>query len=233
MEELNCKTVRRALWEYPGGDYASGILSEEERAGIDLHLDDCGECVLHRGEVRSLRSGLRHLPSVGVPQILTTRLRVLASRERARRLVRRDFASWAEELRSRARLFFDNLLRPFAVPAAGGILMSCLCFGTLVGTLHVGPDWANDLPVGISSELAIDELSPFTCDGKDVMVQLSVDSEGNVTDYELPQAAHASPEELREIGNLVLYSTFSPAVRMGRRVASKRFFLIQHSSVKG
>jgi hypothetical protein len=229
METMSCKAVRESLW-----DYTSGILAEEERAGIESHLSDCRECVLHRVEVRSMRSGLRHLPSVNVPELLNTRLRVLASRDRSRRLVRRDFASWLTEQKFRLRLVFDNLFRPFALPAAGGILASCLCFGTVVDTLHVGPEWQNDLPLGISSEVAIDELSPFSCDGKDVMVQLSVDSDGKVTDFELqPERSHASPEELHEIGNLVLYSKFSPAVRLGRPVASKRLFYIQHSSVKG
>jgi hypothetical protein len=100
-------------------------------------------------------------------------------------------------------------------------------------TLVLPRDWENDLPVGISTEVAINELSPFICGGQDLLVQLSVDSQGNVTDYELPHAAHASPEQIQEIGNLVLYSTFSPAVRLGRRVASKRLFYLGHISVKG
>jgi hypothetical protein len=228
MEAMTCKAVRQSLW-----DYTSGTVADDERMNIECHLSECHECVLHRGEVRSLRSGLRHLPPVNVPDLLNTRLRVLASRDRSRRLVRRDFDTWIADQKSRARLFFDNLLRPFAVPAAGGILASCLCFGMIVDTLHAGPVWDNDIPIGITTEIAINELSPFSCGGKDVMVQLSVDSEGNVTDFELQPAARASAEELHEIGNLVLYSTFSPAVRAGRRVASKRLFFIQHSSVKG
>jgi len=228
MENLNCKAVRGSLW-----DYTSGLIDEAVRQDIDAHLDRCDECVLHRGEVRSLRSGLRHLPSVNVPELLTTRLRVLGSRDRSRRLIRRDFASWIHEQKLRAQLFFDNLLRPFAVPAAGGILASCVCFGIVAYNLPVTVDWENDLPVGVSTEVAIDEVSPFSCNGKDVSVQLSVDSRGNVTDYELLPGTSASPEEMQEIGNLVLYSTFSPAVRMGRRVAGKRVFTIKHISIKG
>ena len=228
MNELNCSAVRSSLW-----DYTSGTIDERDRAEIESHLRECRECVLHRGEVRSLRQGLNNLPALGVPELLNTRLRVLASRDRSRRLERRDFASWVAEQGSRFRLFFDNLLRPFAVPAAGGILASVLCFGTVLDTLHVMPEWDNDIPLGISTEVAIDELSPFSCGGHDVKVQLSVDSTGNVTDYELPDSGHASPEELQEIGNLVLYSSFSPAVRAGRAVASKRFVIISHISVKG
>jgi hypothetical protein len=228
MNELNCNTVRSSLW-----DYTSGTIDESDRAEIESHLSECRDCVLRRGEVRSLRQGLRHLPVPGVPELLNTRLRVLASRDRSRRLVRRDFASWMSEQRSRARLCFENLFRPFAVPAAGGILASFLCFGTVLDTLHLTTEWDNDIPVGISTEVAIDELSPFSCDGHDVKVQLSVDSTGKVTNYELSDSPHASPEELQEVGNLVLYSSFSPAVRSGKPVASKRFVIISHISVKG
>ncbi|HVW85527.1 MAG TPA: zf-HC2 domain-containing protein [Bryobacteraceae bacterium] len=228
MEELNCKTVRRSLWDYVGG-----ALDASERREIGWHLEACRECELHQAEVRSLRSGLRHLPVRHVPPMVNTRLRVLASRERSRQLARQDFASWMAEQKSRAKLFFDNLLKPFAVPAAGGVLASFLCFGVIVDNLHVIQDLRNDLPVGISTDVAIDELTPFSFRGQDLMVQLTVDSTGHVTDFELPQTANPTPAELQEIGNLVLYSTFTPAFRFGRPVASKRYFYIGHISVKG
>jgi hypothetical protein len=233
MEGLDCRSVRRLLWDHASGDYKTGMIAQSERIAVDAHLDDCRECLLHRGEVRSLHSGLRHLPAMKVPPMLNTRLRVLASRDRSRRLVRRDFASWIAEMKSVAKLFFDNLLRPFALPAAGGILASTLCFGVVVDNIHLPQNWENDLPVGISTEVAVEEWSPFSYGSKDVLVQLTVDSQGHVTDYALPEAAHASPEELQEIGNLVLYSTFSPAMRLGQRVAGKRWFNLGHYSVKG
>lgn len=227
-EALACGAVRQSLW-----DYLAGALEGPGAQAIERHLNLCRECAVHSGEIRSMRTGLRHLPAVNVPGMLETRLRVLASRERVRYMVRRDFGSWLEEQKSRARLFFDNLLRPFAVPAAGGILASCLCFGLVADTLRIPLDWDNDIPLGVSSDVSIDELSPFSCGGSDVAVQLSVDSQGYVTDYELLHAAQATSDELHEVGNLVLYSTFSPAVRMGRKVASKRVFLIRHMSIKG
>ncbi len=207
-------------------------MPDSVRHGIAAHLNDCQECSLHVREVRSLRSGLRHLPQVQVPSILTTRLLIAASRDRSRRLARRDFSAWLRFRKSRARLFFDNLLKPFAVPAAGGILTSFLCFGMLIDTLHVTPHWDDEIPLGMFTEVKIDELSPFSCGSRDVMVQLTVDAQGNVTDYAVPSAT-ASAEEKQEIGNLVLYSTFTPATRFGQAVSSKRLLFISHMSVKG
>jgi hypothetical protein len=197
-----------------------------------MHLRDCQECELHRAEVRSLRTGLRSLRAKTVSPLLTTRLRVVASRERSRRLLRQDFAVRMRELRSRARLLFDNLLRPIAVPAAGGILASFLCFGVIVDTLHFHSQWQNDMPVGLFTQVTMDDVSPFSVSGGDVMVQLTVDAEGRVIDFEVPQGT-ASAEELPEIGNLVLYSKFSPATAFGQRVAGKILVNIHHINIRG
>ena len=230
MEELDCKSVRPFLW-----DYAANSLGKDAAWRIEAHLGVCRECELRHEEVQSVRSGLKSLPFRNPPVFLETKLRVLASRDRSRRLVRRDFAAWLADRKARAALLVDHLLKPFAVPAAGGILCSFLCFGIIVNTLHLhyDTDWQNDIPIGISTEVAIDQLSPFTFNGDDVMVQLTIDSEGRVTDYYLPQKTNASPEELQQIGNLVLFSTFTPATRDGRRVSSKRMFYLGHISVKG
>ena len=227
MEELNCKSVRRSLWDYIAGQPRGGLPPAE------LGISAVPRCDLHRKE--SALPALRtEAPSVcarsGHSEYPPARN---CSRERARRLARRDFQTFFKDQRSRAKLFFDNLLKPFAVPAAGGILASFLCFGVIVDTLHIGPNWQSELPMGISSEVAFDELSPFDCDRKDVMLELSVDSNGKVTDWQLRPTGAASPEDIREIGNLVLYSTFTPAVRSGWPVSSKRVVFMSHINVKG
>jgi hypothetical protein len=210
-----------------------GAAGDPNPGQIDLHLDACRDCQMRLWEVRSMLSGLKHLPLAHVPPILTTRLQILASRERSRLLVRRDFKAFVRDLGSRARLFFDNLLKPFAVPAAGGILASVLCFGVIVDTLHVVPDWDNDMPMGLFTEVMIDEPSPFACNGRDVMVQLTIDSGGHVTDFALPQDRNPLPDEMLEIGNAVQFTSFTPARRFGQPVSSKRLLLISHISIKG
>jgi hypothetical protein len=227
MEDSNCKSVRSSLW-----DYAGGTLSAFEHETVAVHLTECRECALHRAEVRSLRTGLKALPAKVVSPLLATKLKVVASREHSRHMLRRDLAARMAELRSRARLIFDNLLRPIAVPAAGGILASVLCFGIIVDTLHVHPEWQNDIPVGLFTKVTIDDMTPFSVNGKDVIVQLTVDASGNVSDFEIPQG-NASPEEMREIGNLVLYSSFSPATAFGQRVTGKILVNIHHINIRG
>ena len=228
METLNCRSVRVNVWEY-----VAGTLAEAEREIVSQHLGECRDCAAHRAEVRSLQMGLKSLPAHNLSPMLETRLQVIASRERSRRLRRLDLAAWLREMRAEFRLLFDNLLRPLAVPAAGGLLASCLCFGVIVDNLHIHQSFANDIPVGLYSQVSIENLSPFSVGGKEnVMVLLNVDENGQVTDFTVPQG-NATPDELNQIGNLVLYSTFIPARAFGQRVSSKVLVAIQHVNIKG
>jgi len=230
---LECRNARKSMWDFVAGSLVASELTDAERGSVAMHMEACRECTLHRLEVQSLRTGLRHLPQVRVSGLLNAQLRVLASKERWRNETHRDWRSRFEEARWRVGLFVDNLLKPFAVPAAGGLLASFFCFFIIVDTLHITPSLENDVPVGLYTEVMIDELSPFGFHGRDVMVQLTVDAEGKVTDFEVLQAEVASLEEVRDIGNLVLFSTFTPATRFGQRVSSKRLFAIRHISVTG
>lgn len=228
MKEVNCGSVRASLW-----DYTAGTLDESSREMVAEHLRECRECDLHRAEVRSVSIGLKSLPQLQTSELLRTRLRVIASRERSRRILRQNLASRMAELRSRMKLVFDNLLRPIAIPAAGGLLASFICFGAIVDTLQFHPDWDDDIPVGVYTQVAIDDVSPFTVNsGQDVLVELTIDRNGNVIGFEVPQGT-TSPDELKEIGNLVLYSSFTPAMAFGDRVSSKMLVHIQHVNVRG
>jgi hypothetical protein len=226
--EVTCSSVRSSLW-----DFTAGTLDPEATGMVAAHLDDCRDCRLHRAEVGSLSSGLQHLPKMLPSPMLRTRLSVIASRERSRQMLRRNLAARFAEFRSRLKLMFDNVLRPVALPAMGGMLASTLCFGVIVDTLHIPPDWSDDIPVGLYTEVAIDDVTPFSaCAGKDVLVQLTIDRKGNVVGFEVPHGA-ASPEEMKEIGNFVLYSSFTPAMAFSEHVSGKILVYIQHLNVRG
>jgi hypothetical protein len=231
MEELNCKAVRLNLW-----DYAAGVLGESGNdAGMDTrmdaHLHTCRECDRCLADVSSLRKGFRHLPVQAMPPLVATRLQVIASRERSRQLLRLNPAAWLADKVSGFMMAFNHFLKPYAVPAAGGVVASCLCFGLIAQTLQLRPYvMDNDMPVGLFTEMTIDDVSPFSFPGKDVTVELTVDANGAVTDFTPIQQAgsNPTPEELNQIAGLVLYSTFTPATRFGQRVSSKRLFAIRH-----
>jgi hypothetical protein len=231
-EGMTCNSVRTALW-----DYTAGTLDESQQQLVASHLGECRECALHRAEVRSLRTGLRSLPERNVSSLLSTRLKVVASRERSRLLLRRNLATRLTELRANLKLLFDNMLRPFAVPAVGGLLASFYCIVMIVDTLHFHPEWQPDIAVGLFTQVTIDGMSPFSVNGPDVTLQLTVDPSGAVSDFEVPtdgnNTRNASPEELKEIGNMVLFSTFTPATSFGQRVSGKILVGSRHINIRG
>jgi len=230
MDELNCKSVQALLWDE--GASVAGAGHQLGYLNVEAHLNGCRECNREHADIKALRTGLRNLPRKTISPLLATRLRVIASRELSRQRLRRNVRARLTDFGSRLKLAFDNLLRPLAVPAAGGILASFFCFSVIVDTLHVHPDWRNDIPVGLYTEVTMAESSPFSFAGNDIIVQLTVDEKGNVTDYAVPDP-RASAEDIREIGNLVLYTTFTPAVSFGQKVSSKILVSLHHIDVRG
>lgn len=207
----NCKAAREQLWDLDNG----------------IDLAGCEECQLELRRLRALSAGLRHLPVQQAPPLPSTRLLVLASHAKQGPAPGR-----LSGLLTRLRLAVDNVLRPLAVPAAGGLMASVLCFTTIVDTLAFPPMLAGaDMPVALFTEVKLTDASPFGCNGTDVVVQLTVDSHGRVTDYTLPRGK-ATAAQMQEIGNLVLYSTFTPATSFGQRVSSKVLVDIHHMNVR-
>lgn len=226
-ETVTCSLVRSSLWEIAAQE--SNVAPIPEFA---VHLESCRNCRREQNDVLALRGGLKSLPRHSVTPLLATKLRVLASRESSRRRRHRSFEARWNEFVVNAKLVFDNLLRPIAVPAAGGLLSSVFCFGLMLNTFHIGPVRQNDIPVGLFTQVMLNDVSPFYSSGGDVIVQLTIDADGRVSDFTVPEGA-ATPEELQEIGNLVLYSTFTPATAFGQRVAGKVLVSIQHINVPG
>jgi len=224
MEDLSCKTVRPTLW-----DYSARSLDQADHDAVEAHLDACRECDRYLTDIFSMRNGFRHLPVQSVPPLLQTKLQVLASRERSRRHLRLNPAAWLHDALDRALISFDRFLRPYAVPATGGLLASCLCFSLIAHSLQLRPYLlGEDMPIGFFSEVTIDDVSPFSFSGKDVTFEVSVDANGKVTDYSPLQGASTTPEQMEELGGWLLYSTFSPAMRGGQPIASRRLIAIHH-----
>ncbi len=177
----------------------------------------------------AVRRALLDLPVASPPADVSARLRVMASRERRRRLNRNQ---WRFPLFDRISLAFSNLLRPLAVPAAGGVLSTLFLFGLMVDTLNVRQYLNKDIPLGIYTQATVEDLSPFAGNGTDVIVEVTIDRDGRVADYALPNG-NVSHDQLLQIGNLVLFSTFTPATAYGQPVTGKILVALRHINVRG
>ncbi|MDQ6662841.1 MAG: zf-HC2 domain-containing protein [Acidobacteriota bacterium] len=213
---MSCQNVQNSL-----SAFLDGEIDREERERVSVHLAQCRECNSYSQELHSVRAMVRELPVPRCPARLQTQLRVIASREKTRR-------SW----RDRASLALRNIMRPLAVPATGGLTCAFLLFAILSDGIGYGGNLRNDIPSGLFTQVTVEDPSPFGCSGRDVVVQLTIDRHGNVSDYSVP-AGKLSRDEMREMGNLILFTSFNPATAYGLPLSSKVMVSFRHINVRG
>ncbi len=173
-------------------------------------------------EVR-LYQALRSLPARIPPAGLTTNLRVIASRERKRFLEHRTlpqaFATWYQN----STVTFGQMIRNAALPVTGGVFSAVILFSTwLVPTYPLQAKNDVDVPTMLTTTASVHEAE-LGLSGGDAEVDLTVDEEGSVVEYDLVTGGDAlqDPERLRRIKSQILMLRFTPATEFGRPTASK------------
>ena len=168
---------------------------------------------------------LRGLRKAVPPPELRMRLRVLASRERQRRLNQRYPWPFMDSIHSHIATFFDEVVRVFALPAAGGV-----CSAVLLFVLFVVPAWplrvvqaSSDIPTVLTTEGSLISMGPFGPSDSDLVVDVSVDEQGRMMDYRIVTGtiAPANAEIRRRLENALLVSRFAPATAFGQPMPSK------------
>jgi anti-sigma factor RsiW len=204
---MTCSKVRTSLSAM--NDYR---LREPERAAVVQHLADCADCQRYDQELKFVSLTLREVAPKDPPVDLTYRLRVIASHERARMIAG---SNWWSSIRFR----LNQILRPLAVPAVGGIFASLLAFAILVPNFTVHANTTNDVQVGLYTPVSIVNPSPFAFN-QDVMIEVTVDQNGTVSDYSIA-GGKLSKDEMRDVGNFLLFTSFKAATAFGQPVAGK------------
>jgi hypothetical protein len=203
-------------------------LAGEERDRVLEHLGSCRICTAHLDSAKQLRAAMLQMNRARVPDALHANLRVLASHEQQRRLLRADpwkyFGDWV----SRVRLAFDNLMRPFAVPVAGGSFSALVLFCMLVPNLsfpHNFSDqslltdpygavvlWSGNgalTPSDSDNSPRIQPVYQASPDDANV-VELTIDEVGRVSDYTLTQG-----KLTKDLRDIIMFSQFRPATLLG------------------
>jgi hypothetical protein len=157
---------------------------------------------------------IRELPPVEIPRDLAGRLQVLASHERARRVAR--WKHWCDRL----KLHMDNLMRPLALPFAGGLLSALFLFGMLVPTMNISRNVQNDVPTPFYTGPSLEEMGPFAFSNEDLLVEFTVNEKGQIMDYSLPHGRSLTKLD-GNLANMVLFASFTPATLFGQPTSGK------------
>jgi hypothetical protein len=176
-------------------------------------------------EVLSL--ALRSLPRRLPPADLTSRLRIIASRERLR--VMGNSLVFGD----RFRLFFDNLMRPLALPFAGGIFSTVLLFSMCMMPMYsVHASSTFDVPTGLHTDAALWATAPIDASSGDVIVDVTIDADGRMIDYKIVSGNLCKNEKLRRsIEGALLLTRFVPATAFGQPVEGRMRLLLQTSRI--
>jgi hypothetical protein len=193
----------------------------EQREEALAHLDSCRACSSDYESMRIQRAALRSLAAPAVPAMLQGRLQVLASHERARRLTRITWAARFENWRSLTRVRLGNLMRPVALPIAGGLISALLMFAALIPSVTYAHFSTVEPPspvftdpdgqvVGEGEFPKLERAIGPSLNGKTIVL-LTIDDRGHVQNYTVTQGVMTP-----EVQNFILFSQFTPATMFGR-----------------
>lgn len=223
---MTCPKAKRLF-----SPYLDGRLSGAEMLALQSHLRRCAQC---NEQYESLLRTQQLLMGVGrpkAPEDLALKLRLAISREVAQ-AKRPPFEGLLVRL--------ENSLRAHMVPATAGFLSAVLIFGVAM-VYFVAPSSLqanNDVPlvmVNTGPELQQTPLG-ITLDNinaDSLVVEAYVDANGRVQDYRILSDTDASKDVLPEVKRMLIFTTFRPALSMGRPTASRAVLSFSKISVRG
>jgi len=221
-KSMNCRTVRSKLLAD-----LDRLAPEEERQAVAAHLRGCRSCSEEGAERERIRAAMRALPRMAPPPELAVRLRVMASQEKARRAT-----PWLRRLATNVQLAFDGMMRPMAVPLAGGFGAALLLFALLVPSFAWVPS-AQDVPFGLSTEPTVKSMAPIGFGDGEAVVDVTIDDQGHLVDYDFVRdRGDVNQSFRRSVANALLFTVFTPRITaFGQRVGGKLRLTFRSSSV--
>ncbi len=223
---MTCPQAKRLF-----SPYLDGRVTGTEMLALQSHLQECANC---SERYESLQQTQQLLLSIGrpkAPEDLGLRLRVAISRAVAE-TKRPPFEGLLVRL--------ENSLRAFMVPATAGFLSALLIFGVAM-VYFVAPSSLqanNDVPlvmVNTGPELQQTPLG-ITLDSinaDSLVLEAYVDANGRVQDYRILSDTDGSKDVLPEVKRMLIFTTFRPALSMGRPTASRAVLSFSKISVRG
>jgi hypothetical protein len=193
-----------------------------ERETVLAHIESCRTCGERYESMQSLRAALRGATAPPMPAELRQKLRVLASHEHARRVSRLTLQARLNHWTGRMRLLFDNIMRPFGLPAASGLVSAMLLFALLAPSLSFARRGGADDPSAVATDAQLTAVNAAG-DGPQIedpdsfgsnyeaVLELKISPDGKVWNWSVLQGSLTS-----ELKDMILFSRFQPATYFGQ-----------------
>lgn len=202
--------------------FIDSMATPEEVTCLELHLNGCEPCQRQLQSFISVRSLLTRMEQPKPPEDMVLQTRVRLSQARNTNVL--------ERLENR----LSNALKPIAIPAVGGVFVTMLFFGILLGaTLSNTAVVAHAESVmdrtsaGLYRPVRTTNLTMLRFAGSDtegleepLMIETYVGDTGKVLDYKIISGIE-TPEVNRWIREQLSLARFTPARAFGRAVDSK------------
>ena len=210
--------------------YLDGAVTGTEMQAVRRHLESCPACTREFSLLRNTQQLLATTGRLNVPADLGLKLRLAISREAAQ--TRRPRY---EGLRVR----LENTLEAFMVPATAGLACAVLIFGLVAAILAIpGQLQANneDVPLVLNTGPELQQSAFGTMgsiNAESLVIEAYVDSRGRVEDYKILSDPGDSQELLPQVKRMLIFTTFRPAMSMGRPISSRAVLSFSRISVRG
>lgn len=216
---MDCRATRELL-----NDYLDDFLSWQETAAMERHFEVCSDCAQQYREMATLRKLMRSLPRVEPPGDLTLRVKIEASKLNRPPLVERVFNS------------LSSALRPIAIPAFTGVVLTFLFFVVLLSTFLPGASVNasdRDIPLSLFTEPRANpfyisrfvQLENFKSVKEPITVETQVGKDGRIVDYKIlsgPKDLANDLATIRSLNELFFFELYlEPATLFGRPTSGK------------
>jgi|SRR5579871_314659 hypothetical protein len=211
--------------------YLDGAVTGTQMLALQNHLEQCAGCRAQYQSLQRTQQLLANTPRPKAPADLGLRLRVAISREAAQAR-RPPFEGFLVRL--------ENSIRGHMVPATAGFLSAFVIFGIAM-VFFVAPQSLqanNDVPLVMVKTAPELQQTPLgitldTINADSLVVEAYVDANGRVQDYRILSDTDASKDVLPAVKRMLIFTTFRPALSMGRPTASRAVISFSKISVKG
>jgi hypothetical protein len=222
---MNCGEVKELF-----SPYLDGQVSGVEMNALHRHMEECAHCAREYAAVRRTQQLLSRVGRKKAPVDLALKLRVAISQEIARTRRARY-----EGLLVRV----ENALNAFMVPATAGLVSAVLIFGMLLGffALPSQLEARSDVPLMLYTapqlEQSVFGTSLSSIGDDSVVIEALVDANGRVQDYRILSQPEDAQAVLPEVKKILIFTTFRPALSMGRPISGRAVISFSKISVKG